>query len=74
MQPRHLARRSILLTCLQAFLLFDDLDRSQWSRRTSESRDAYTALKAHYLKYIEHPDDLPSTIDPLADDAEVCYF
>ncbi|KAF4218534.1 hypothetical protein CNMCM6805_008058 [Aspergillus fumigatiaffinis] len=53
-----------------AFLLFDDLDRSQWSRRTSESRDAYTALKAHYLKYIEHPDDLPSTIDPLADDAE----
>ncbi|KAF7169482.1 hypothetical protein CNMCM6106_004367 [Aspergillus hiratsukae] len=59
-----------LLTCLQAFLLFDDLDRSQWSRRTSESRDAYTALKAHYLKYIEHPDDLQSTIDPLADDEE----
>ncbi|KAF7177502.1 hypothetical protein CNMCM7691_005795 [Aspergillus felis] len=54
-----------------AFLLFDDLDRSQWSRRTSESRDAYTALKAHYLKYIEHPDDLPSTIDPLADDEEM---
>ncbi|RHZ74925.1 hypothetical protein CDV55_108687 [Aspergillus turcosus] len=54
----------------EAFLLFDDLDRSQWSRRTSESRDAYTALKAHYLKYIEHPDDLQSTIDPLADDEE----
>ncbi|RHZ68124.1 GTPase-activating protein GYP6 [Aspergillus thermomutatus] len=55
----------------EAFLLFDDLDRTQWSRRTSESRDAYTALKAHYLKYIEHPDDLQSTIDPLADDEEM---
>ncbi|EAW11499.1 GTPase-activating protein GYP6 [Aspergillus clavatus NRRL 1] len=62
--------QSRFVTPTSAFLLFDDLDRSQWSRRTSDSRDAYTALKAHYLKYIEHPDDLQSVIDPLADDEE----
>ncbi|PYI07301.1 RabGAP/TBC [Aspergillus sclerotiicarbonarius CBS 121057] len=31
---------------------------------------AYIALKAHFLKYIEHPDDLQSAVDPLADDEE----
>jgi hypothetical protein len=26
------------------------------------------------LKYIEHPDDIDSSVDPLADDAEVRNF
>ncbi|KAK1147462.1 hypothetical protein N8T08_001544 [Aspergillus melleus] len=53
-----------------AFLLFDNLDRTQWPQKISESRGAYDALKAHFLKYINHPDDLESTVDPLADDEE----
>lgn len=53
------------------FLLFEDLDRADWSRKLAESRDAYGALRAHFLKYIEHPDDLESTVDPLADDEQV---
>lgn len=57
---------------LQVFLLFEGLDREQWSKKLDESRDAYSALRAHFLKYIEHPDDLESTSDPLADDEEVC--
>lgn len=54
------------------FLLFEGLDREQWLKKLDESRDAYSALRAHFLKYIEHPDDLESTSDPLADDEEVC--
>lgn len=57
---------------LQVFLLFEGLDREQWSKKLDESRDAYSALRAHFLKYIEHPDDLESSADPLADDEEVC--
>ncbi|KAJ5095807.1 hypothetical protein NUU61_005163 [Penicillium alfredii] len=63
----HDGLRSI---CWKAFLLFEDFDRQQWLRKLTESRDAYAALRAHFLKYIEHPDDLESTVDPLADDEE----
>lgn len=56
---------------LQVFLLFEDLEREHWIKKLDESRDAYSALRAHFLKYIEHPDDLESTADPLADDEEV---
>jgi hypothetical protein len=59
---------------LQVFLLFDTVEREQWSQKLAESRDAYSALRAHFLKYIEHPDDLESTVDPLADDEEVCQY
>ena len=59
---------------MQAFLHFDNLDRTQWPQKISDSRNAYGALKAHFMKYIEHPDDLQSTVDPLADDAEVCHL
>ncbi|KAL4991068.1 rab-GTPase-TBC domain-containing protein [Aspergillus falconensis] len=51
-----------------AFLLFEDLSRKQWPDKISEARKTYVALKEHFLKYIEHPDDLQSNIDPLADD------
>ena len=56
------------------FLLFDSAEREQWSQKLAESRDAYGALRAHFLKYIEHPDDLESTVDPLADDEEVWQY
>ncbi|KAL4873321.1 hypothetical protein BDV12DRAFT_209154 [Aspergillus spectabilis] len=56
--------------CWKAFLLFENLSRSQWPSKISEARSAYVALKEHFLKYIEHPDDLQSSIDPLADDEQ----
>ncbi|OJJ51327.1 hypothetical protein ASPZODRAFT_163178 [Penicilliopsis zonata CBS 506.65] len=56
--------------CWKAFLLFGDLDRTQWLQTMADSRSAYSALREHLLKYIDHPDDLQSTIDPLADDEE----
>ncbi|KAK5800668.1 hypothetical protein VI817_002880 [Penicillium citrinum] len=56
--------------CWKVFLLFDGLEREHWIKKIDESRDAYSALRAHFLKYIEHPDDLESSADPLADDEE----
>ncbi|KAJ6137877.1 hypothetical protein N7471_004363 [Penicillium samsonianum] len=56
--------------CWKAFLLFDGLDKTEWAPKLDESRDAYRALRDHFLKYIEHPDDLESTVDPLADDEQ----
>lgn len=53
------------------FLLFDGLEREEWSQKLAESREAYQALRAHFLKFIEHPDDVETTVDPLADDEEV---
>ncbi|KAL4775633.1 rab-GTPase-TBC domain-containing protein [Aspergillus nidulans var. acristatus] len=53
-----------------AFLLFEDLSRKQWPDKISEARSTYVALKEHFLKYIEHPNDLQSSIDPLADDEQ----
>ncbi|KAK2767443.1 hypothetical protein FQN54_003599 [Arachnomyces sp. PD_36] len=54
--------------CWKDFLLYDDVDRSQWPRKIEDSRNAYSALRDHFLKYIEHPDDLPATADPLTAD------
>ncbi|KAJ0420054.1 rab-GTPase-TBC domain-containing protein [Aspergillus carlsbadensis] len=56
--------------CWKAFLLFENFSRTQWPSKLSEARGAYIALKEHFLKYIEHPDDLQSSIDPLADDEQ----
>ncbi|KAL5003798.1 rab-GTPase-TBC domain-containing protein [Aspergillus recurvatus] len=56
--------------CWKAFLLFEDLSQKQWPDKISEARRTYVALKEHFLKYIEHPDDLQSSIDPLADDEQ----
>lgn len=50
------------------FLLFQSTDRSTWSRTLSDSRSAYGSLRSHFLKYIEHPEELSSSIDPLNDD------
>lgn len=71
----HSSRQQVflILTKCQAFLLYDDLDRSEWTRKISDSRSAYSALRDHFLRYIEHPNDLVSTVDPLAEDEEVCH-
>ena len=59
-------------SCHQAFLLYGPLNQASWPRKLSDSRSAYSSLRDHFLKYIDHPDDLQSTIDPLADDDNVC--
>uniref|UniRef100_A0A093V0L0 TBC1 domain family member 5 n=1 Tax=Talaromyces marneffei PM1 TaxID=1077442 RepID=A0A093V0L0_TALMA len=56
--------------CWKIFLLCDDLDRSKWIDRLTDTRSAYDSLKDHFLKYIKHPNDLQSTVDPLAEDEE----
>ncbi|KAI9809508.1 MAG: hypothetical protein M1827_006814 [Pycnora praestabilis] len=53
---------------IQAFLLFENLDQSTWSKTLSDSRSAYSSLREHFLRTIEHPDELESAIDPLAED------
>ena len=57
--------------CWKAFLLFENLDRSTWPAKLLSSRDAYGALRTHFLRGIEHPDELESFIDPLSDHADV---
>ncbi|TPX19892.1 hypothetical protein DIZ76_017685 [Coccidioides immitis] len=54
--------------CWKAFLVHKNVDRESWPTQLSDTRGAYTALKDHFLKYIDHPDDLPSAADPLAED------
>ena len=55
---------------VKAFLLFENLDRSTWTKTLSDSRSAYTSLREHFLRHIEHPDDL-SESDPLTADETV---
>ncbi|ELR06421.1 hypothetical protein VC83_05321 [Pseudogymnoascus destructans] len=54
--------------CWKAFLLFQSVDRNTWAATSEDSRAAYSALKSHFLRLIERPGDLDSTIDPLNDD------
>ncbi|OAT08726.1 TBC domain-containing protein [Blastomyces gilchristii SLH14081] len=56
--------------CWKAFLVHQNLDTASWPAEISNSRTAYQSLREHFLRYIEHPDDLPSTADPLAEDDE----
>ena len=58
--------------CWKAFLLFDTADTSSWPRTLSSSRSAYNALRAHFLKHVEYPEELTSGYDPLSVDNEVC--
>ncbi|KAI9806318.1 MAG: hypothetical protein M1825_006433 [Sarcosagium campestre] len=51
------------------FLLFEERDNSQWKATLADSRSAYAALKHHFLRYIEHPDEVGAAVDPLDDDA-----
>ncbi|KAJ5435931.1 hypothetical protein N7445_006816 [Penicillium cf. griseofulvum] len=69
-QGGNLCNDGLRSVCWKAFLLFDGLDKTEWISKLDESREAYRALRDHFLKYIEHPDDLESTVDPLADDEQ----
>ncbi|EXJ95876.1 hypothetical protein A1O1_01001 [Capronia coronata CBS 617.96] len=54
--------------CWKAFLLYGPLSQLSWSKPLAESRSAYVSLRDHFLRFIEHPNDLHSSADPLADD------
>ncbi|KAF1924568.1 RabGAP/TBC [Didymella exigua CBS 183.55] len=56
--------------CWKIFLLFKTLDRSSWPHHLAESRRTYDSLRTHYLRAIEHPDELESSVDPLSDNDE----
>jgi TBC1 domain family protein 5 len=56
---------------IQIFLLFQNLDRASWPASLYNSRSAYESLRAHYLRAIEHPDEVGTAADPLDTDAEV---
>ena len=58
--------------CWKAFLLFHDAAPANWSHILLETRNTYSTLRDHYLKYIKHPEQLAElSLDPLADDPEV---
>lgn len=51
--------------------MFEQPKPSTWSRATVDSRNAYTSLKEHFLKYIDHPSKIDFVIDPLDDNQTV---
>lgn len=59
--------------CWKVFLLFDTLETSSWQRTLSSSRSAYNALRTHFLRHLENPDELTASYDPLSEDNEVSY-
>ncbi|KAJ8108960.1 hypothetical protein OPT61_g7803 [Boeremia exigua] len=56
--------------CWKIFLLFKTLDRSSWPNHLVDSRKTYDSLRTHYLRAIDHPDELESSVDPLSDNDE----
>lgn len=57
--------------CWKVFLLNGPLSKASWTKKVKDSRSAYTSLRDHFLKFIDNPDDLHSSADPLADDESV---
>jgi TBC1 domain family member 5 len=55
----------------QAFLLYGPLSQASWPKQLADSRSTYTSLRDHFLRFIDHPNDINSTADPLADDSTV---
>lgn len=70
---KQLVDQECLLTHLrcQIFLLFGNFDPSQWQKTLSDSRSAYSALKQHFLRSSEQPNEAESVVDPLDDDQNV---
>ncbi|KAF7879276.1 hypothetical protein EAF04_000473 [Stromatinia cepivora] len=54
--------------CWKTFLLFQSTEITSWTRGLEDSRSAYTSLREHFLRFIEHPNYLGSSLDPLDDD------
>ena len=57
--------------CWKSFLLTGPLSQASWSRKLKDQRSGYASLRDHFLKYIDNPNDLHSSADPLADDETV---
>lgn len=57
--------------CWKSFLLTGPLSKASWSRKLKDQRSGYASLRDHFLKYIDNPNDLHSSADPLADDEMV---
>ncbi|KAL8668368.1 MAG: hypothetical protein Q9168_007001 [Polycauliona sp. 1 TL-2023] len=49
--------------CWKAFILFENLDKSTWTKTLTDSRSAYGTLREHFLRDIQHPDNVSA--DPL---------
>ena len=57
--------------CWKSFLLNGPLSKASWTRKLKDNRAGYSSLRSHFLKYIDNPNDLHSSTDPLADDDTV---
>ncbi len=55
----------------KSFLLFGDAKLEKWWSITRDTRVAYSALKDHFLKYVNQPELLQNAVDPLNDDENV---
>ncbi|KAF1986713.1 RabGAP/TBC [Aulographum hederae CBS 113979] len=56
--------------CWKSFLLFESFDQTIWPGILGDSRTAYDSLRNHFLRAIEHPDELESAVDPLSDNEQ----
>ncbi|QDS73666.1 hypothetical protein FKW77_002618 [Venturia effusa] len=56
--------------CWKIFLNFRNLDRASWPASLTTSRLAYDSLRSHYLRAIEHPDEVSTDADPLSEHVE----
>ncbi|KAE9978353.1 hypothetical protein EG327_007423 [Venturia inaequalis] len=56
--------------CWKVFLNFRNLDRPSWPASLTTSRSAYDSLRSHYLRAIEHPDEVSTDADPLSENVE----
>ncbi|KAF2805156.1 RabGAP/TBC [Mytilinidion resinicola] len=56
--------------CWKIFLLFNNLDRTSWPTALVDSRTAYDSLRSHFLRAIEHPNEIESAVDPLSEHEE----
>ncbi|TEA13334.1 TBC1 domain family member 5 [Colletotrichum sidae] len=55
--------------CWKTFLLFQTVDVADWLHHATESRRYYSEQRDHFLKFINHPEELAKVaVDPLADD------
>lgn len=67
-----IATSGLRSVCWKTFLLFDTLDVAEWQKTLAASRSAYDSLRAHFLRFIENPNDVNAGLDdPLSQEAEV---
>ncbi|TAQ87776.1 hypothetical protein B7494_g3930 [Chlorociboria aeruginascens] len=50
------------------FLLFENTEINLWPQLLANSRSAYSSLRDHFMRFVEHPEELGSASDPLDDD------